>query len=84
MYIKRTNYATGDIAKTRTQANSNEKIIEIMKENNYRFTLDNNYVMISIEEDSDDEDKSSEYIDETYKSEDFDKSQDHFAEEDWH
>lgn len=63
---------------------SNEKIIEIMKENNYRFTLDNNYVMISIEEDSDDEDKSSEYNDETYKSEDFDKSQDHFAEEDWH
>ena len=63
---------------------SNEKIIEIMKENNFRFTLDNNYVMISIEESSDDEDESSEYIDEMYKSEDFDKIQDHFDEEDWH
>lgn len=69
---------------------SNEKIIEIMKENNYRFTFDNNYVVFKIEENPNDSDSGgssefieSQYNDEIYQRDDFEQDKDPFAEEDW-
>jgi hypothetical protein len=62
---------------------SNEKILEVMKENNYIFTLNKKYVVFKIEENGSNCSNESQSNDEICERGDYFHNTDHLDEEEW-